>query len=146
MNGATANVEQPALFEPTPGRPESLRPTEGALGRSADKGRPEGKRRARAGMDLAAQRKAAWKRDVAEMVDALAKRMELITADDVREEAKRVGLREPHSHNAWGHVLPQSAKRGVLEWTGDRKPSKRPEAHGNENKVWRSLVFGRGGS
>jgi hypothetical protein len=123
-------AEQKSMFEITPGRPSSLRTVD--PGKAA---RDEGIRRV-------AVNAGEWRERASEMIEGLARRLPDFTADEVREEAERVGLGEPHHFNAWGAVMMAAARRGLIRKTMTVRPSQRKEAHGHCNPVWRSLVFG----
>ena len=127
---------QASMFQTPPGRPASVEIADGlALGRA-------GRERAydNAGQD--------FRGAAAALVRAVAKRSRFFTMDEVRAAAEEAGL-APHHYNAWGSVLPAAAGFGWIRRRDDmpRRPSVRPEAHGNPNLVWESLIFeGEAGS
>jgi hypothetical protein len=124
------------MFEPTPGRPASLRPSVGLLEMDA------GKKARDEGIQRVAENSGEWRERAAEMIEAMAERLPDFTADEVREEADRIKLGDPHHANVWGAVMMAAARRGLIEKTMTVRPSARPEAHGHCNPVWRSRVFG----
>ena len=126
---------QLSMFQPAHGRPMSVDVAEGVA---------EGHRRAQAGRERAATNAGDdFRAGMAQVVLDIARRERFFTMDEVRAEAADRGL-EPHHFNAWGHVLPAAARRGVVRRREDlpRVPSERPEAHGNPNLQWESLLHG----
>lgn len=125
------------MFQPAHGRPASLEVARGIA---------EGRRLARAGQKRAAENAGdEFREGMAQVVEHIARRQRFLTMDDVRAEAAARGL-EPHHFNAWGHVLPSAARRGIVRRREDlpRVKSIRPEAHRNPNLQWESLVFAGG--
>jgi hypothetical protein len=124
------------MFQPARGRPRSVELADGVR---------EGRRLAKAGMRRAAENAGdEFRAGMAQVVEDIARRRRFFTMDEVRALAAERGL-EPHHYNAFGHVLPTAAKRGIVRRRADlqRVPSERPEAHGNPNLQWESLILGR---
>lgn len=51
---------------------------------------------------------------------------------------------EPASPNAWGGIWMRALRAGLIERTGELRPSKQPAKHRHAYPCYRSLVFGKG--
>lgn len=123
---------QLSMFQPAHGRPRSVELA----------GRNEGERLAREGRARAYSNAGGdFRQGIARVVEIIASRQRFLTMDDVREEAAKRGI-EPAHYNAWRSVLRSAAQRGHVRCREDlpRVPSSRPEAHGNPNLQWESLI------
>ena len=60
------------------------------------------------------------------------------TSDEVREEAERLGVPTPKSFNAWGAVFTVAKRSGLIVGTDRVRQSKRREAQGHRNAIWRA--------
>ena len=45
----------------------------------------------------------------------------------------------PPSSNAWGAFTSIAARRGIIRFSGDYRPTKSPKTHGHPAKVWNIL-------
>ena len=57
--------------------------------------------------------------------------------EDLKIILRRGGLPEPHHVNAWGDVIKEAIKQGVLIPTGKWAHSKLPLSHARQNPVYR---------
>ena len=78
-----------------------------------------------------------WRTRVRCLIQNLAKERDEFTSDDVREEAIRLEIGDPHHLNAWGAAMSALAKEGVIKRIGYVQ-SKRPVAHATVIGVWKS--------
>jgi hypothetical protein len=84
-----------------------------------------------------------WKRWTDGAIQAVARRLEYFTVDDVLSELEAMP-NPPDTHNlaALGPRMKEVAKvLGYMEATNEVKRSKRPEKHGNLMRVWKSKLY-----
>ena len=84
---------------------------------------------------------AVWREQALEAAHDLALAHGHLTAADLRRHMEGLGIGEPPSPGAYGHVLPTAARRGWLEDTGRVMKSPWPGANARKVTVWRSLVY-----
>lgn len=78
-------------------------------------------------------------RAMAALWDVCRKEREFLV-DDVRDELDRRGI-VTHDMRAIGPLMLKASKKGMVEHTGEYRPSRQAQCHGNPRGVWRSLVF-----
>ena len=76
-------------------------------------------------------------------VGALARLYPRFTTDSVWEMLESCGERT-HEPRAMGAVMKKAVKAGVVEPTGEYRPSDRVACHGRPVAVWHSKMFGWG--
>lgn len=74
-----------------------------------------------------------WKDSALTLVEALAKRTDTITTDDLWSL-----LDHPPEPRAMGAIMKRAQKNGWIEPTDRIKKSERPECHARPIRVWRS--------
>lgn len=79
-----------------------------------------------------------WLAKAQEAIRACAESMETFTVDDV--QARMVGSPPPREGRAMGAAMVWARRNGLIEATGDYKPSVQPQCHANPRQVWRSKV------
>lgn len=58
------------------------------------------------------------------------------TGEEAQQWMLGNGLSRPESSNAWGGVFNRAAKRGLIQKTGEYRPSQKDNAHGRMVPVW----------
>lgn len=58
------------------------------------------------------------------------------TGEQIRILLDRRGIR-PHHHNAWGALINQAVKQGLLEWTGRMSNMSTIKSHARKTPVYR---------
>lgn len=81
-----------------------------------------------------------WRGQALEAAHDLALAHSHVTAADLRQHMEGLGIAEPPSPGAYGHVLPTAARRGWLEDTGRVVKSPWPGSNARKITVWRSLL------
>jgi hypothetical protein len=85
---------------------------------------------------------ARWKRWTDGAIQAVARRLELFTVDDVLGELEKMPAASTHNLAALGPRMKEVAKTlGYMEATSEVRRSKRPEKNGNLHRVWKSRIF-----
>lgn len=82
-----------------------------------------------------------WLARAQEAISECAASMETFTVDDV--QARMVGTPPPREGRAMGAAMVWARRNGIIESTGDYKPSVQPQCHANPRQVWRSKVYGK---
>lgn len=77
-----------------------------------------------------------WTANIIDVVRDLTRTLPELTADDVRAEALRRGIPEPHHPNAYGAALLNAAHAGLIVGTGRSVRSERRAARGRQLAVW----------
>lgn len=91
-----------------------------------------------AGMERAAAGEGPEWRDYAySCLEALAKRQRTLFVDDLYAACDWL----PRNPNAWGSVWARAKREGLIEKTGQMRPSRLPGKHAHEYVVYRSLVW-----
>ena len=80
-----------------------------------------------------------WLAKAQEAIRACAAAMETFTVDDV--QARMVGHPPPREGRAMGAAMVWARRNGLIEATGDYRPSSQPQCHANPRQVWRSKVY-----
>lgn len=82
-----------------------------------------------------------WLARAQEAISECAASMETFTVDDV--QARMVGTPPPREGRAMGAAMVWARRNGLIEATGDYRPSVQPQCHANPRQVWRSKVYGK---
>lgn len=77
-----------------------------------------------------------WTASIIDVVRDLTRTLPELTADDVRAEALRRGIPEPHHPNAYGAALLNAARAGYIVGTGRVVRSGRSAARARQLTVW----------
>ncbi len=81
-----------------------------------------------------------WKVAADDAFVTCAARYQTFTTDQVWELLDRRSVLRPTEPRAMGPRARSAVQRGVIEPTGDYRPSERPETHRNPKRVYRSLL------
>jgi hypothetical protein len=79
-----------------------------------------------------------WRDEVLDVIEHLARRQDVLIADDVWTELEQRGQGLTYDRRALGAVLREACKRGFIEATPDYAPSAR--RHSSPLRVWRSCL------
>lgn len=108
-------------------------------------GQAEGRKRAIDGAERAAKSAdrsdPEWRGKAFNIIRELALRSEFITSDDAHELANLYDLADPPEPRAWSGPWTKARRRGVVEDSGRRIKSTRPNVHHAEIPVYRSLIW-----
>jgi len=81
-----------------------------------------------------------WAQWVRRIILSLSKARDTFTVEDVRKEAKAIGVPEPKHPNAWGAALSSAAGADHIEACGYRKNAI-PSAHARVVRVWKAKAI-----
>ncbi|NNM44302.1 MAG: hypothetical protein HKM07_08185 [Chlamydiae bacterium] len=81
-----------------------------------------------------------WKDAAGEALIKIAKTRYEFTSDAIWEELATQGI-HTNENRALGAVMQSGNRAGVIEFTGEYKPTLRPVGHKNPKAVWRSKIY-----
>ncbi|MDE2106731.1 MAG: hypothetical protein KGL39_56470 [Patescibacteria group bacterium] len=81
-----------------------------------------------------------WKDAAGEALIAVAKRTFEFTSDEVWAELASQGI-HTGENRALGAVMQAGNRSGVIEFTGEYRPTTRPEGHKGPKALWRSKIY-----
>jgi hypothetical protein len=85
-----------------------------------------------------------WNRDAYESLVGVARRKELFTSEDCRDELRARGHSDAREPRAWGPVMMRAVRAGIIERTPMTTAYRSRSRHAAPNqRVWRSLIYGR---
>ncbi|MCL4357705.1 hypothetical protein M1512_02320 [Patescibacteria group bacterium] len=81
-----------------------------------------------------------WKAAAAEALITVAKRTFEFTSDEVWHELAMQGI-HTGENRALGAVMQAGNRSGVIEFSGEYRPTTRPEGHKGPKALWRSKIY-----
>ncbi len=82
-----------------------------------------------------------WKTTADEAIEDTARRLAVLSADDVWKTLDRWEIPRPREGRALGPRMKVARSRGIIEPTGGFISSERPELHSSPTRVYRSLIY-----
>ena len=137
--------DAPLFQQPKPGKGFNFREMAATVNAKVAEQFPTNAAKAKAERDEAIRRvqdsaEVTWLAKAQEAIRACAASMETFTVDDV--QARMVGTPPPREGRAMGAAMVWARRNGLIEATGDYRPSTQPQCHANPRQVWKSKVYG----
>ena len=93
-------------------------------------------------VDAVAKAAKDWRETAMPVLRQIAKEVDAFTTDRVQWELNRQGIEPPREPRAYGALMRESARAGLIEKTDRVVPSVYPRNHRRPKAVWRSLICG----